>query len=235
MKAPRLIFPFAASAILLGGLLATPALRARETIAVEIGADPAGQIIPANALGLSYETSILRPNADGIRYFRPENRELLRVFQTIGVKSLRIGGNSVDDPKVPLPDKDDVRSLFRFARKAGVKVIYSVRLHDGDPASAAEFARLIHDEFPDELDCFAIGNEPGYYKDYAVYKAKWVAIRDAIVRVFPEARFCGADDNPKPELIANLVRDFGTRDGRLVQIRNTPTRLAAPTRTPELE
>lgn len=185
---------------------------------MRIGADPAGQVIPADALGLSYETSILRPNADGIRYFRPENRELLKMFQTIGVKSLRIGGNSVDDPKVPLPDHDDVRSLFRFARQAGVKVIYSVRLQDGDPASAAAFARLIHGEFRSELECFAIGNEPSYYKDYAVYKAKWVAIRDAIVRVFPEARFCGADDNPRPELIAKLVRDFGTSEGRLVQI-----------------
>jgi hypothetical protein len=140
------------------------------------------------------------------------------VFKTIGVKNLRIGGNSVDDPKVPRPDKDDVRSLFRFARKAEVKVIYSVRLQEGDPASAAEFARLIHEEFRNELECFAIGNEPSYYKDYAVYKEKWAAIRDAIVRVFPEARFCGADDNPKPELIANLVRDFGTGEGRLVQI-----------------
>lgn len=190
----------------------------RDPIVVEIGAAPTDTTIPADALGLSYETSILRPNAAGVRYFRPENRELLKVFQTIGVKSLRIGGNSVDDPKVPLPEKDDVRALFRFARKAGVKVIYSVRLQDGDPASAAEFAQLIHEEFRNELDCFAIGNEPGYYKDYAVYKAKWVAIRDAIVRVFPEARFCGADDNPKPALIANLVRDFGTPEGRLVQV-----------------
>lgn len=198
-------------------LFLTPA-QAREPIVVAVGDDPAGQVIPADALGLSYETSILRPNADGIRYFRPENRKLLKVFQTIGVKNLRIGGNSVDDPKVPLPDPDDVRSLFRFARKAGVKVIYSVRLQDGDPASAAEFARLIHAEFRDELESFAIGNEPAYYKGYALYKEKWTAIRDAIVRVFPEARFCGADDNPRPELIANLVRDFGTPDGRLVQI-----------------
>jgi hypothetical protein len=191
---------------------------AREPVVVQVGADPAGQRIPADALGLSYETSILRPNAEGIRYFRPDNRELLKVFRTIGVKSLRIGGNSVDDPKVPLPSQDDVRSLFRFARKAGVKVIYSVRLQDGDPASAAEFARLIHEEFRNELESFAIGNEPSYYKDYAVYKARWTAIRDAIVRVFPEARFCGPDENPKPELIANLVRDFGTPEGRLVQI-----------------
>ncbi|MDQ5979063.1 MAG: hypothetical protein QG602_2037, partial [Verrucomicrobiota bacterium] len=205
---------------LLGGLSLLTALAspAKDPIVVQVGADPAGQRIPADALGLSYETSLLRTNADGVRYFRPDNRELLQVFRTIGVKSLRIGGNSVDDPKVPLPTLDDVRSLFRFARQAGVKVIYSVRLHDGDPASAAEFARLIHDEFRPELESFAIGNEPGYYKDYAVYKPKWVAIRDAIVRVFPDARFSGGDDNPRPEFIANLARDFGTPDGRMVQI-----------------
>lgn len=204
-------------AILSGLILLSPA-PARDPIVVQVGADSAGQVIPPDALGLSYETSILRPNAAGLRYFRPDNRELLKVFQTIGVKSLRIGGNSVDDAKVPLPDKEDVRSLFRFARKAGVKVIYSVRLHDGDPASAAEFAQLIRDEFRNELACFAIGNEPSYYKDYLVYKEKWTAIRDAIVRVFPEARFCGGDDNPRPEFIANLARDFGTPEGRLVQI-----------------
>jgi hypothetical protein len=206
------------SLALLTSLLLLSPSPAREPIIVSISAEPTGPRIPTDALGLSYETSILRPNAEGVRYFRPDNRELLRVFQTLGVKSLRIGGNSVDDPKVPLPAKDDVRSLFRFARKAGVKVIYSVRLQDGDPASAADFAKLIHEEFRNELESFAIGNEPGYYKDYAVYKPRWVAIRDAIVRVYPEAKFSGADDNPKPALIANIVRDFGTPEGRLVQI-----------------
>ena len=218
MNPRRLVHSLAAATVLLAGLLASSPALGREPVVVRLGDTPAGPPIPADALGLSYETSILRPNAAGLRYFRPDNRELLRVFQTIGVKSLRIGGNSVDDPKVPLPDKDDVRSLFRFARKAGVKVIYSVRLHDGDPASAAEYARLIHEEFRDDLDSFAIGNEPGYYKDYAVYKPKWTAIRDAILRVYPSARFCGGDDNPRPAFIANLARDFGTPEGRLVQI-----------------
>jgi hypothetical protein len=200
------------------GWLFLPQSSGRETVLVEVYADMPGQAIHADALGLSYETSLLRPNAEGVRYFRPENRELLKLFQTIGVKSLRIGGNSVDDPKVPQPDPADIRSLFRFARKAGVKVIYSVRLQNGDPAAAAGIAKLIHEEFRNDLDCFAIGNEPGYYKDYAVYKEKWTAIRDAIVSVFPDAKFCGADDNPKPEMIANLARDFGTPQGHLVQI-----------------
>jgi hypothetical protein len=38
------------------------------------------------------------------------------------------------------------------------------------------------------------------------------------VRVFPQARFVGGDDNPRPEFIANLARDFGTPAGHLVQI-----------------
>jgi hypothetical protein len=218
MKPSSLVLAWLANAVLSVGLPAVTPAPAGETIVVEVGTEPAGPRIPADALGLSYETSILRPNANGLRYFRPDNRALLQVFQTIGVKNLRIGGNSVDDPKVPQPDKEDVRSLFRFARKAGVKVIYSVRLHNGDPASAAEFAALIHQEFRDELESFAIGNEPSYYKDYAVYKEKWAAIRDAIVRAFPEARFSGGDDNPRPDFIANLARDFGSPDGRLVQI-----------------
>jgi hypothetical protein len=218
MKPSCLFLALIANAVVSVGLPAATLAPARETIVVEVGTEPAGPRIPADALGLSYETSILRPGANGLRYFRPDNRALLTVFQTIGVKSLRIGGNSVDDPRIPLPDQEDVRSLFRFARQAGVKVIYSVRLHDGDPASAAKFARLIREEFRGELESFAIGNEPGYYKDYAVYKPKWVEIRDAIVRVFPEARFSGGDDNPRPEFITNLARDFGSPDGRLVQI-----------------
>ncbi|HEX7630673.1 MAG TPA: hypothetical protein VF388_00960, partial [Lacunisphaera sp.] len=111
--------------LLLGvtSLLLPSLASAKEPIAVKVQADAPGQAIPVDALGLSYETSLLRPDAKGVHYFRPGNSELVKVFQTIGVKSLRIGGNSVDDPKVPLPDKDDVRALFQFARKAGVKVI----------------------------------------------------------------------------------------------------------------
>jgi hypothetical protein len=111
-----------------------------------------------------------------------------------------------------------VRSFFEFARAARVKVIYSVRLQEGDPRSAARYAKLIHDNYADVLDYFAIGNEPSYYKDYAVYLPKWKAIRDAVVAVYPEAKFCGPDQNPEPELIKKMVRDLGDPSGRLIQI-----------------
>jgi hypothetical protein len=188
------------------------------TAEVTVAATTPGAAISPNAVGLSFETSILAPKADGTRYFRPDNKALLNLFATLGIKSLRIGGNSVDDPKVPLPREEDVRAFFEFARAAGVKVIYSVRLQDGDPQSAARYAKLIHDDFADVLDLFAIGNEPSYYKDYAVYLPKWKAIRDAILAVYPDAKFCGPDQNPDPKLITKLVHDVGGASGRLYQI-----------------
>ena len=187
---------------------------------VTIAVDPLhpGPRISPDALGLSFETSLMLPDDHGVRYFRPGNRPLVALFRTLGVHSLRIGGNSVDAPGIPVPSPADVASLFEFAKAAGVKVIYSVRLENGDPASAAQLAKQIHDHFADTLQSFAIGNEPGYYKDYDVYRAKWTAIRDAIVSVFPEARFCGPDQNPSPELCRRMAHDFGAPSGRLVQI-----------------
>lgn len=176
-----------------------------------------GAEIPPDFSGVSCETSRLLPDTNGVRYFRPDNRPLVAVFRTLGIRSLRVGGNSVDAEKIPVPVEADVCSLFEFARAAGVKVIYGVRLKDGDAPSAAQVARLVRDRYADVLDSFAIGNEPYYYKDYAVYSNKWTAIRDAMRKEFPAAKFCGPDQNPNPELVKNVAHDFGGAGG-LVQI-----------------
>ena len=174
--------------------------------------------IPSDFIGLSYETKQLLPDEKGHYYFTAENKPLIALFRTLGVKSLRMGGNSVDTASVPVPAEADLDNLFAFAKAAGVKVIYSVRLKDGDPASAAAIARHLHAHYADLVECFAIGNEPGYYKPYDVYRPKWMEIMTAIVAVFPEAKFCGPDDNVNPELCRNLVRDFGLPHGRLTTI-----------------
>ncbi|HEU6449386.1 MAG TPA: hypothetical protein VFV23_13220 [Verrucomicrobiae bacterium] len=229
MKSSRrkfLLFSFVVSVLFSPALIiaAEPA-----TISVTVS-KPRGEISP-DALGLSYETSLMLPDTNGVLYFRPGNKPLVALFKTLGVKSLRIGGNSVDAPKVPIPDEKDIRAFFDFARAAGVKVIYSVRLEESTNSgvlppstatsnveAAAKAARLIHDDYPDVLDCFAIGNEPYYFKDYAVYSAKWKAIHDAIVAAYPEATFCGPDQNPSPDLDRKMVRDFGGGSGHLVMI-----------------
>ncbi len=199
--------------------LAVLACAAAEPVTISVDARQPGSAIPNNALGLSFETSLVLPGGRGVHYFRRDNQPLVALFKTLGVKSLRIGGNSVDAPGIPIPSPADLAALFEFAEAAGVKVIYSVRLQDGQPDSAALAARFIHDHYPSAIETLAIGNEPGYYKDYDIYRAKWSAIRDAIVSVFPQVRFSGPDQNPAPELCRKMVHDFGgAAPGSLVEI-----------------
>ncbi|MFO1488467.1 MAG: hypothetical protein U1F65_08310 [Verrucomicrobiota bacterium] len=205
--------------------LAAGAALAKESAVVSVDVQKPGAEISPTALGLSYETSRLLPDEKGVHYFRPDNLPLVTLFQTLGIKSLRIGGNSVDAPLIAIPAETDVRLLFDFARAAGVKVIYSVRLLHGEPEQAEQVARFIHHNYADVLDGFAIGNEPDYYKDYEVYRARWTAIHDAILGACPEAKFFGPDQNPPsskesgpdapPNLFEKMVRDFGNETGRL--------------------
>lgn len=191
---------------------------ATEPITVFVNSGNPGLKIPDNALGLSYETSVMLPDKNGTYYFSPDNNSLIRLFKTLGISNLRIGGNSVDAANIPIPQEKDISSFFAFAKAAGVKVIYSIRLQDGDPQYAARIARLIHGCHEGTLQYFSIGNEPGYYKDYNVYSEKWTAIRDAMLKEFPDAWFCGPDQNPSPELNQKMIRNFGGNAGRLAMI-----------------
>ena len=166
---------------------------ASEPVTVLVNTGNPGDKIPDDALGLSYETFEILPDENGVYYFRPDNKPLITLFKTLGIRNLRIGGNSVDASNIPIPEEADVRSFFAFAKEAGVNVIYSIRLEDGDPLYAARIARLIRNCNAGTLQYFSIGNEPGYYKDYAVYTGKWIAIRNAILQEYPDARFCGPD------------------------------------------
>ncbi|MBN2180425.1 MAG: hypothetical protein JW715_00820 [Sedimentisphaerales bacterium] len=189
-----------------------------ETITVKVNTKNPGTEISPDTVGLSYEASRLLPDENGIYYFRPDNTALLNMFETLGIKNLRIGGNSVDAPNIPIPGEKEIHSFFKFAKEANVKVIYSVRLQDGDPKVAQNIAKVIYENYKDVMESFSIGNEPGYYKDYDVYTSKWTAIRDAILEVYPDAVFAGPDQNPEPERIKQIVSDFGNPAGRLVQV-----------------
>ncbi|MBE7170257.1 MAG: hypothetical protein INR73_06690 [Williamsia sp.] len=219
------------TAILLMGLLPFVLTSANyppgneEPVKLVINAQEDGKTIPADYIGLSYETKVLLPDENGHYYFRADNKALVAVFKTLGIKNLRIGGNSVDVATVPIPTEKDIDQLFAFAKAAGVKVIYSVRLHDGDPQSAARLAKHIYKNYADLLDLFAVGNEPGYYKDYeGQLKPYWESIVKAMQEVAPKARFCAPDDNPNPVLAERMVHDFGAPKGpvSLVTVHSYP-------------
>lgn len=85
-----------------------------------------GPEVSPRMLGLSYEITQLQPKTNGLRYFRPDNKALVTLYKTMGVKSLRVGGGSVDTPKDPLPSEADIVSFFEFAKAAGTTTLAAV-------------------------------------------------------------------------------------------------------------
>jgi Glycosyl hydrolase family 79, N-terminal domain len=174
-----------------------------------------GEAIPCDFLGLSFESQLLLPGARGRRYFRADDYRLIQLFKTLGIRNLRIGGNTSDNPAVQIPGPDDIDSLFAFARAAGVKVIYGLRLRGlTDGEAAAPIAKYIMDRYAADLDSFAIGNEPSIYvKTYADYREKLRHMISAITAAAPEAIFCGPSEF-SGDWIRNFADDFQS-SGRL--------------------
>jgi hypothetical protein len=177
--------------------LLIPCLAAAQTqpVTVTVTADGSGADLAPRFLGLSYEMSMLLPNDDGRYYFNPNDQALVNTFKTLGIKSLRVGANAVDDPRIPVPQEKDIDVFFNFARAAGVKVIYSFRLKNGDPAESARLAGYIATHDADALDCFSIGNEPGMYiPKFDTFFAQWKPHYDAILKAVPDAMFDGPSE-----------------------------------------
>ena len=150
-----------------------------------------GTIAPEFA-GLSYESSILLTGPDQAHYFSLRNAPLIDLFKTLGVRSLRVGGDGVDSPRFAIPGDADIDSLFQFARAAGVKVIYSFRFKNGNVETTLPLARYIADHYSENLECFAIGNEPNvYYKSFAEYLPVWSKYFAAITVGNPSVKVCG--------------------------------------------
>lgn len=166
-------------------------------VTVTVSPAPSAPELAPLFLGLSYESRILLPE-NGKYYFDAEDENLLRVYETLGIKSLRVGANAVDDPRVAVPDTKEIDALFHFAKKAGTKVIYSFRLKKGDPANAARLAEYIKKNYADTLDAYSIGNEPDFYlKTYEQYRDAWKPIYEAVVKAVPDAKLIGPSTSRK--------------------------------------
>jgi len=196
-----------------------PAGPAVVPIKITVAPASAGRPLPAEFLGLSFETQRLLPDAEGRHYFRPDNAPLLALFRTLGITCLRIGGNTADRPTIAFPSTEDIDLAFAFARAAKVKVIFTLRLRAGDPRQAAAVAKQIVDHHADVLWCFAIGNEPNVFSpEYAKFLAAWKQFADVVnsPEFAPAARFAGPSSTAgKTAWTRDFAREFaGT--GRLL-------------------
>jgi hypothetical protein len=194
---------------------------AESSVTVTLDPKSPGAAIPVEFSGLSFEIEKLLPDASGTYFFSPKNQPLVALFKTVGIKSLRVGGNTADRATIKVPAQPDIDSLFAFAKAADAKVIYTLRLREGDPAQDAEIAKYIMGHYRSELTCLAIGNEPNVFaKEYPVYRDEWKKFMGMITApdMAPEAKFCGPSATPgKTAWARDFVKDFGT-SGRIAFI-----------------
>ena len=193
--------------------ITNPCLAESQLVTVTILNEPKGSAIEPRFVGLSYEISKLLPQNNHY-YFDTNDRALVNVFKTLGIRSLRVGANAVDDSKIPIPQEKDIDNFFSFAEEVDAKVIYSFRLKNGDTNETARLASYIAGHYAGMLDCFSIGNEPNFYlKTFRDYFPVWKQQYDAILKAVPQAKFIGpgvanappAKQNFYPLELANCV------------------------------
>ncbi|MGH7951497.1 MAG: hypothetical protein ACREFE_06220 [Limisphaerales bacterium] len=178
---------------------------AQSPITLAIDTRLPGRAIRADFAGLSFETLTELPDRGGVsgHLFSPTNTQLVTLFTNSGIRNLRLGGGTVDGLHAAIPSRADIDSVFGFAKTTGIKVIYSLRLLDGNAADDAATAKYIWTHYHSDLDCFAIGNEPneppylstpiGAITNYISYLAAWRNFAAAIANAVPAAKFAGPD------------------------------------------
>jgi hypothetical protein len=181
-----------------------------DAVTVSFNPSKPGATVPSDFSGLSYEEADLLPNSSGKHYFVNTNQPLITLFNTLGVKSLRIGGNTADSG--PQPANSDIDDLFGFAEAANVKVLYTLRLKTFNAAAANTTATYIMDHYSSDLTCLAIGNEPDVYLgSYSTYQSEAQTYIDTISRSNPTAKFCGPSvTNGAGTWAANFAQDFAS-------------------------
>jgi hypothetical protein len=196
--------------LLCAGCLLPAAMGAPSPITLTVHPRPDGYAIPEDFAGLSFETWAEGPNRSGVSgyLFSPTNETLITLFTNSDIRNLRLGGCTADGLHAMVPSRADIDSAFGFARVASVKVIYALRLLNGDTAENAATAKYIWSHYRSLLVGFAIGNEPDVpsYRyppfgtgtdpgitNYSSYLAAWKQFAAAITAAVPDARFVGPD------------------------------------------
>lgn len=201
------------------GWLLAGAAPAQSPVTITVDTEAPGAAIPDDFAGLSFEMQYVLPGTNGTYFFSPKNRPLIAVFKTLGIKNLRVGGNTADRPGVAVPGPADADSLFAFARAAAVKVIYTLRLRQGSAEDVVPVAKHIEQRYPAQLACFAIGNEPDVFtKEYPVYRDEWKKYVAAITAAAPGAKFCGPCATPTRVAWSRQFADDFAKSGLITYI-----------------
>ena len=136
-------------------------------VMVRVDVEKPGAEISKDFSGASFEMRMVWARADGSHFFDAGNKEMVGMFRGLGIRSLRVGGNSLDAATAKAATPADIEALYAFAKAAGVKVIYSVKMRgvDNDEAVAADVKQVkyLWGKYADLTECVTIGNEPNIY------------------------------------------------------------------------
>jgi hypothetical protein len=168
-----------------------------------------GIAIPRDFIGLSFETGSLTSTPA----FPGANVVFQRMVTQLGPGVLRFGGNTVDQltgwmrgqrtssTSASIITSSDADQAFAFARAAGWRVLWSLNLGHGDPATDADEAAYVYQSASDVLIGLEIGNEPNLYHSNGLrpstytlgdYISEWQTYGDAIQSKVPSAVLTGA-------------------------------------------
>jgi len=177
-------------------------LFSQDTISVLLTPSTPGYKIPSDFAGLSYEKSALNKGIFG------SNKDtLIRLFQTLGILSVRMGGNSVDKDTFSTNatsthfTKNELDSFYLCMQKAGCKVLMGLNFGgDFNPTLASNEVAYIMSKYATVMQGFEVGNEPDLYHlngfrptTYTVgnYEAQYTTYYDTISKYTPSAIFTG--------------------------------------------
>lgn len=191
---------------------------AQSSISLNINTQHPGAVIPDDFNGISLEMGALKSGNGGTPgnmfddttvFPTYQHKQVLAIFNELGIKNVRVGGGSVDQGIAP--SNSDIDAFFRFVKIAGIKVIYSVRLLNGNISTDTNVVKYIWNNYKQFIDCFSIGNEPDFHSyhnsDPAIYEetsgivgsafpsynTDWNKFASAIITAVPEAMFGGPD------------------------------------------
>jgi len=183
--------------------------QAQADVSLGVAYESAGTAIPADFIGLSYESALLASSD----YFTPRNPSVVGLLRALGANGvLRIGGNTSErtvwsgagsssptDGFVITPATID--ALAALLRALGWRLIYGLNLARGTPQAAADEAAYVADAVGPQLLAFQISNEPdGFGRwsavrpssyDVSDFLAEWQRFHSAIRARLPEAPFAG--------------------------------------------
>jgi hypothetical protein len=166
-----------------------------------------GNKISNSFTGMAYESDALRFDS-----LRPSNHTLVQYFKTAGIKTFRLGGNSVQNytyyatsvNKNPMDtlNNAELDSLFRFAEAVGCKIILGMNFsyYKELPYIDAQEVNYVMSNYSDDMLAFEIGNEPNLYSQngdrsrhytYDSFQIQFTNYLDTILKYNPTAPISG--------------------------------------------